>query len=515
MRALPAAAAAAALAIFAACSDSSDPTGLQATPPNVVGGDSSLETAADAPGYPLVDITPLVDTMSVGRTIELKANFTNSRRETWLGRYVTFKSSDTTVAKVVTTGVGLPEGASGQLTARAPGKAVITATSWINTTDTMTVTVLDTAKAVRGVAVLPGQSIQAAVNANPAGTTFILKAGTHQKQMVVPKSGDVFIGETGTILDGGKTTARAFDMGRAPYPSNVRIQGLIIQNYAPGAQVGAVHAGQAGGNPNNRTTGWVVSNCEIRNNKGAGLTLGHRMQVLNNNIHHNDQIGVRGSGDNILFEGNEIAYNNPSWHYDWGWELGGIKFSHTNGLVARGNYVHHNNGNGMWTDIDNINALYENNRAVANAGVGIMHEISYAVIIRNNVATENGLARGGAYGGGILISNSRDAEVYGNTVTGNKMGITANELNRGTGKYGLYTVKNLYAHDNTVQTKGQTGIQASSNNPVFTSNWNNRFDHNTYTGLATNRVPFMWKGGQRTVAQWQGYGLDRTGKFLQ
>jgi parallel beta-helix repeat protein len=366
------------------------------------------------------------------------------------------------------------------------------------------------------VTILPGQSIQAAVNAHPAGTTYHISAGVHKGWSVVPKSGDVFIGEKGAVLDGGGRTAHAFDMGNAPYPSNVRIQGLTIQNYAPGFQSGAVHAGRAGGNPASRTTGWVVSNCEIRNNKGAGLDLGHKMQVLNNNIHHNDQIGVRGSGDNILFEGNEIAYNNPNWHYKYvgaGREFGGIKFSHTHGLVARGNYVHHNNGNGMWTDIDNMKALYEGNRAVSNAGVGIIHEISYAVVMRNNVASGNGAGRGGAYGAGILISNSSDAEVYGNTVSGNKMGITANDLKRGTGKYGPYVVKNLYVHDNSVQTSGQTGIQ-SGNAAVFKSA-NNRFRNNTYTGLRSNRTPFLWMGGRKTVEQWKAAGQDVTGKFIQ
>jgi parallel beta-helix repeat protein len=364
------------------------------------------------------------------------------------------------------------------------------------------------------VTVLPSQSIQAAVNAHPAGTTFLLKAGTFRGQTVVPKSGDVFIGEKGTVLDGAGRTF-AFDMGNAPYPSNVRIQGLTIQNYAPGFQAGAVHAGRAGGNLSSRSTGWVVSSCEIRNNRGAGVDFGNRMQVLNNNIHHNDQIGARGSGDDILFQGNEVSYNNPSWHYrpeGTGREFGGIKFSHTHGLVARGNYVHHNNGNGLWTDIDNINALYDANRAVSNAGVGIMHEISYAVVVRNNVATGNGFSRGGAYGAGILISNSSDAEVYGNTVSGNKMGITANDLNRGSGKYGPYVVHNLYVHDNTVQTGGQSGIQGGAGTGVYTT-WNNHFEHNTYTGLASNRTPFLWAGSRRTIAQWQGYGHDRTGTF--
>jgi len=47
-----------------------------------------------------------------------------------------------------------------------------------------------------------GQSIQAAVNNNPAGTTFEIPAGTYRQQSIVPKSGDVFIGAAGADLNG-------------------------------------------------------------------------------------------------------------------------------------------------------------------------------------------------------------------------------------------------------------------------------------------------------------------------
>src|SRR5688572_23730486 len=65
---------------------------------------------------------------------------------------------------------------------------------------------------VTGVEVNPGSSIQTAVNANPAGTVFILKAGTHVQQAIVPKAGNIFRGEgmATTILDGQNTTAMAF-----------------------------------------------------------------------------------------------------------------------------------------------------------------------------------------------------------------------------------------------------------------------------------------------------------------
>jgi parallel beta-helix repeat protein len=55
-----------------------------------------------------------------------------------------------------------------------------------------------------GTTIYPGQSIQAAVDAFPAGTSFLLKAGVHRQQSVTPKANDVFRGETGAVLDGGR-----------------------------------------------------------------------------------------------------------------------------------------------------------------------------------------------------------------------------------------------------------------------------------------------------------------------
>jgi parallel beta-helix repeat protein len=54
------------------------------------------------------------------------------------------------------------------------------------------------------VTVTPTQSIQTAVDSKPTGTTFLLKAGTFREQTVNPKSGDTFLGESGTILSGAR-----------------------------------------------------------------------------------------------------------------------------------------------------------------------------------------------------------------------------------------------------------------------------------------------------------------------
>lgn len=361
------------------------------------------------------------------------------------------------------------------------------------------------------VTILPGQSIQTKVNSYPAGTQFLLKAGTYTRQSVVPKSGDTFTGEPGAILDGQDVTPYAFDRGTKPYPNYVQIKGLIIQHYASPDQYGAILAGTS---TSQSTTGWVVQNCEIRYNEHGGIKLGNKMKVLNNYVHHNKQIGISGSGDSVLVEGNEIAYNNYLKIYPFGRVLGGAKFVETRWLVVRGNNVHDNQGNGLWTDIGNIYALYENNLLVANSGAGIMHEISYDVVIRNNTARGNGFARDWITGAGILISASANATVYGNTVTGNKQGIVGIQQNRThDGVDYSSNLKNMYVHDNTVQVPsgGVSGISSGTGTLTFTGR-NNRYVSNSYD-LGSDTKPFTWMNQRETKTEWQRYGNDLNGTF--
>jgi parallel beta-helix repeat protein len=361
------------------------------------------------------------------------------------------------------------------------------------------------------VTILPGQSIQAKVNSYPAGTSFLLKAGTYYKQSIVPKSGDIFVGEAGAILDGQSATAYAFDHGGTPHPNNVQIKGLIIQHYAPPEQQGAIMAG--GPNRSQNTTGWLIQNCEVRYNETGGIRIGEKTRILDNFVHHNKQLGIMGSGDSVLVEGNEISYNNWLKIYPFGIALGGGKFVNTQWLIVRGNNVHDNQGNGLWTDIGNRYALIENNLVESNSGAGIMHEISYDATIRNNTARGNGFGRDWVTGAGILISASANVTVYGNTVTGNKQGIVGIQQNRvHDGVDYSQNLKNMYIHDNTVlvPSGGVTGI-ASISNLTYTSR-NNRYIHNTYD-LGSDATPFTWMNGQRTKTQWQGYGEDVTGTF--
>ena len=219
--------------------------------------------------------------------------------------------------------------------------------------------------------------------------------------------------------------------------------------------------------------------------------------VRGNYLHHNGHVGVNaGGGANILIESNEISYNNFT-RVSMGWGGAATKFYASDNLQVIGNYVHHNIGHGLWTDIGNTNTLYEGNWVWWNLGDGIKHEISHNVIIKNNDVRYNGLIFDGwLWGSQILIQTSNDAEVYDNVIfidadIGNGIGIMHTE--RTQPPWGPFDGKNNYIHHNEIThlgLYGRSGIVDDSDDGDSdgdgASDWacsseaNNVFDYNSY-----------------------------------
>jgi parallel beta-helix repeat protein len=289
--------------------------------------------------------------------------------------------------------------------------------------------------------------------------------------------------------------------------SNVTIAGLIIEKFANRAQLGAVDG--------ITSSGWTVRDNEIRLNHSLGLRIGQTMNAVGNHVHHNGQLGIGGTGDNILVEANDISHNNIA-GYDPTWEAGGTKFAKTLYLLVRNNFVHHNNGPGLWTDIDNRSTVFEGNRVEDNVRMGILHEVSYSAVIRNNTVRRNGFGLASwVWGAGIVISSSPNVEVHGNIVEDNAGGIVAAQQNRGSGPYGAYQVSNLWVHDNTVRfSQGFSGLGQDVGDTSYFTSRNNRFERNTYY-LGSYSYPFAWMDGARNDSQWRSYGNDVTGSFTR
>ena len=74
----------------------------------------------------------------------------------------------------------------------------------------------------------PGDDFQAVISGHPAGTVFLVKAGVHREQSVVPRDGDVFIGEPGAF----KRTYDRQDFAMPPHSltvlDNAKSAGLSV-----------------------------------------------------------------------------------------------------------------------------------------------------------------------------------------------------------------------------------------------------------------------------------------------
>jgi parallel beta-helix repeat protein len=261
--------------------------------------------------------------------------------------------------------------------------------------------------------------------------------------------------------------------------AGVTIRGMIIEKYAIPGQFGAI--GDQFPGPN-----WMVEDNEVRWNHGGGINLGSGSSAIHNHVHHNGQKGMTGDGRNILVQDNEISFNNWA-GYAPGWEAGGAKFAQMVSLTLRGNSVHDNAGPGLWCDVDCIDVLIENNTVENNtAGPGIQYEISYSAKIRNNTVRNNYVGDSGwLWGAQILIQNSRDVEVYGNTVDvaadrGNGIGII--QQDRGNGAHGPHIAANNYIHNNSITHRGKQGAngEVADFKQEELLQQNNRFDYNNY-----------------------------------
>jgi parallel beta-helix repeat protein len=341
----------------------------------------------------------------------------------------------------------------------------------------------------------------------PAGTTFIVASGVHYRQTADLKDGDVLIGLPGAVMDGEGVTAWAVEPDEA---NNVTIEGLEIRNYRPEDLYAPItartHAGAPGG------LGWTVEDCDLHHNGYSGLALSDRSIARNNKIHDNGVIGLEVAWveEGALVEGNEIYVNNTTGADEY-YEAGGAKFGETVNLIVRGNFVHDNNGPGLWTDIDNVDTVYESNVVAGNSGAGIFHEISYAATIRNNQVRGNGFRnRGWLWEAGIMVAASQDVEIYDNTLVDNFNGITLIQQDRGAGSLGSYLLRNVSVRGNDIVRSGRTGVVQDIGDPsVFTAR-NLRFQDNDYEDVAG----FSWADDESlSWPEWRSYGMDLAGSI--
>jgi parallel beta-helix repeat protein len=290
-----------------------------------------------------------------------------------------------------------------------------------------------TCAAKGGVPIRPGDNAQRVVEAHGAGTTYLVKAGTHRGTFSVePKQGDSFCGERGAVLDGGRKLEAAFSGDAA----KVTIDSITLQHYNGGEQSGAIH-------PDQHASGWVVRNVSARNNYWAGLFAADGMKILGGHYNDNEQLGISGNAatgivldglddDPATLDGPEMARNHKR-HADCGYESGGMKWDQGH-VTVRSAHVHDNDCRGLWAD-GNGKGLIEHNLVEGNGEEGIYIEISQDAVIRNNRVYRNGLTSLTSdhrwyWNGGITLAGSFNVQVHDNQLSGNYNGITGIQQDR-------------------------------------------------------------------------------------
>jgi parallel beta-helix repeat protein len=358
---------------------------------------------------------------------------------------------------------------------------------------------------VGAIDIFPGKNnIQAAIDAYLAGTAFCLRAGTFSVTMpITPKTGDVFVGQFGAILDGTGWDQTDTDTTHCAFRAyqqdidNVTIRNLVIRNMRQCAIMAFYQ----------NSDHWTIDYNEIASNN-AGIIFPGNSLIRNNFIHNNYNLGYQADvANNSTLENNEISYN--------GYEQ---KIIQSANVTFRGNFIHHNEGPGIWYDSDNTGALIENNRIEDNHTMGIFYEVSGTATIRNNTIKRSGDT-------GIFISTSRDSEIYMNTLEDNFRGITylANCPSVGGGTI-FFDLLNDSTHDNTIRLTAAapsfpfTGAFATVNcsatqiQKYQSAAQKLTFTNNSYYVPSPTTVKYwFYFDVMKLFSEWQALGLDITG----
>lgn len=258
--------------------------------------------------------------------------------------------------------------------------------------------------------VYPSNNLQSVVNAYPSGTTYMLTRGVYRMQSVTPKSGDVYVGQSGAVMNGSRlatsfsqqtisgitywvtpgptqagTVTGSCDSSHpmCKYPQDLFINNQLIQRVASLSAVTAstCYFNYSTGKVYFRTTP-VGKTVEIGTTRFAFSSSAPNVTIKNLTIEKYAapaQTGAIAAGTSWTIMNNEVRLNHG----------GGIHM--TSYDVIKNNYVHHNGQEGIAGGGTNI--LLQNN------------EISY-----NNTAG----FQFGWEAGGVWFSNSTNPVIKGN-----------------------------------------------------------------------------------------------------
>jgi hypothetical protein len=298
------------------------------------------------------------------------------------------------------------------------------------------------------ISVRPGDNLQSLVDANANGATFCLQPGTYSRVSVVPKDGQVFIGN-GTrdqvIFDGTGAIPIAFNGVLQPNNPTANRENVTLRNFTFVNYRSSQPLAQAVIVPD---SGWVIENIVIRDST-SGVRGGNiNWTCANNfvfrdslieNISHaalywnatnglTERVTVRNSGFSLNNHDSDwygvVKYQNQGmWSNNSFSNMAACPIEPNKQVIVQDSTFQNLNGVGLWCDMGCQNFVARRNTIRDNQWSGIMFEISGG---GTNVFESNTLScnrRGtryvnGAWGGGeFFIANAFGMTIRNNDIT--------------------------------------------------------------------------------------------------
>ncbi|HXF97241.1 MAG TPA: Ig-like domain-containing protein [Gaiellaceae bacterium] len=405
-----------------------------------------------------------------------------------------------------------------------------------------------------GVHVAPGlNTVAAAVAANPEGTTFCIRAGTHRfTEAVVPKSGQRFIGEPGAVWNGSRLISDAFvQSGSHWVASGMTMEGEGSTSWpdpctGPGGTGGSLCLKTNDVYYDDRLLKRVSSLSELGPGRVFFDFANDRIYIADNPAGHKVEVGVApgalrswGAGGitNVLVKGlivekfaNPIVTGALQGGEGWIFERNEIRLNHSHGIqggqIFRDNVIHDNGQIGIFAlycdgCIAEGNEIYRNNQAgyICWEGGGIKFTHTRNAIMRNNYVRDDvcggiwmdwnnykGVFEGNRVedvaGPGIFYEASCEAVIRNNTVRRTGFGPYSKGWIDGAGIL-VNSSRNVEIYGNTVEDNlhgiGGTYTERGSGSNCGTFELTNLRVHDNVVRVTGRDAAGYWRSAAGTV----------------
>jgi hypothetical protein len=342
-----------------------------------------------------------------------------------------------------------------------------------------------------GVNVGVTDDLQSAINANPSGTTFCIKAGVHRMtNYVIPKNDDVFRGEAGSVLNGAKIVSTfTFDGTHWVASGQTQQNPVVHGSCAPSTYLGCQYADAVFFD--DQPLWRVMSLAEMGPGKFYFDYAADKFYLADNPTGHKVEAAVApqafkgwGTGiSNVSISGLVVekfanaAQVGAVETRDWDVEDCEVRLNHGIGIMGgrniRRNYVHHNGEMGLGGSgvLVEDNEISYNNTAGFDAGWeggGTKWVLTADMIVRGNYSHHNkgpGLWTDGnniriTYednrceyndGPGIDHEISYDAVIRRNVLINNSQGWSGGKSLWWGANLHLNNSQNVEIYDNTIE----------------------------------------------------------------